>query len=171
MLLKSSTIHFVTLIAVLVLSSCVGKEEVVYVEGDVLLKQFPGSKRLDELKSVFDKRRVNALAMYDEHLDSLRSLIQASNKSKDLLAYNTIRKKKKRKMDSISNKQRSIIAETENSIIDSINLYVSHFAKANGYKIIYSNNSANLLYVDTSLNVTSEAVTFNSNHYYKRNPE
>lgn len=159
------------LISVLVLNSCDNSNEVVYVEGNVLLEKYPGSKRLEELKSVFDKRRANALAMYDGHLDSLRSLIRASNENKDLLAYNSIRKKKKRKMDSISNRQRSIIAETENSIIDSINLYVKHFARANGYKIIYSNNSANLLYVDSSLNVTSEAVTFNSNYYNKRNPE
>jgi outer membrane protein len=142
-------------------------EKIAYMDIKVVFNNFKYKQELEKELTEIKNQRKFKLDSLEAQLKLLSNKIKFDSKNNNLMAQFQTEKELYLKQKYIFEEEESaMVTSYDNKIISQLNSYVKEFGKKNNYTMILgATNDGNVMYADTSLNISKEIIEFINNKY------
>jgi outer membrane protein len=143
------------------------KEKIAYMDIKVVFNNFKYKQELEKELTEIKNQRKFKLDSLEAQLKLLSNKIKFDSKNSNLMAQFQTEKELYLKQKYIfEEEEQGMVTAYDNKIISQLNSYVKEFGKKNNYSIILgATDNGNVMYADTSLNISKEIIEFINNKY------
>jgi outer membrane protein len=133
----------------------------------VVFNNFKYKQELEKELTEIKNQRKFKLDSLEAQLKLLSNKIKFDSKNSNLMAQFQTEKELYLKQKYIfEEEEQGMVTAYDNKIISQLNSYVKEFGKKNNYSIILgATDNGNVMYADTSLNISKEIIEFINNKY------
>ena len=160
----------IIILASIVLASC-SERKIGYVNLQTVFNDFAYKKELEkELKGISNNRKY-ILDSLETQVKMLIRKIQYDKTNKDLIAeYQTMKEIYLQKKTVYGEEEQRMVKLYDEKILSQLNSYIKEYGKKEKLDMIYgANNAGNVMYADTSLDLTKPVVMYINEKFKGKN--